>query len=193
MQHGRPRFDWFGCYQVATVRFVVCKLVCKHLPSGSETEKFNTNRRSRLTKVEVKVVSFMQITNNPDKIMMTIRFLVQQPLAATCQLGLCRTVLIMNCGKIKTFFNKRKKQVDQISALGLENSQLTPPQKKTSSITSIRKGAGVLLCRITKKWLKVTRSSINYMSYPKVLNCRLVPQERRGLPNFLFVNFCVVV
>lgn len=129
MQHGRPWFDWFGCYQVATVRFVVWKLVCKHLLSGSETEKFNTNRRSRLPKVEVKVVSFMQ-RNNPDKIMMTIRFLVQQPPAATCQLGLCRTMLIMNCGKIKTFFNQKKKQVDQVSALGLENSQLTKKKKK---------------------------------------------------------------
>lgn len=109
MQHGRPWFDWFGCYQVATVRFVVWKLVCKHLPSGSETEKFNTNRRSRLPEVEVKVVSFMQITNNPDKIMMTIRFLVQQPPAATCQLGLCRTMLIINCGKSETFFNQKKK------------------------------------------------------------------------------------
>lgn len=129
MQHGRPWFDWFGCYQVATVRFVVWKLVCKHLLSGSETEKFNTNRRSRLPKVEVKVVSFMQ-KNNPDKIMMTIWFLVQQPPTATCQLGLCRTMLIMNCGKIKTFFNQKKKQVDQVSALGLENSQLTKKKKK---------------------------------------------------------------
>lgn len=52
----------------------------------------------------------MQITNNLDNIMMAIRFLVQQPPAATCQLGLCRTILIMNCGKIKTFFQPNEKK-----------------------------------------------------------------------------------